>query len=99
MRGETLKPIRPRQPTKLEISLTRAALLPTWQTAAAIGQHAGIPARTSLAVLQAKANEWQLETRLARIDGHNQVHMFRKRRMVQVIGVTVPSADEEGEVD
>jgi 3-hydroxyisobutyrate dehydrogenase-like beta-hydroxyacid dehydrogenase len=90
-------PLRTKPLTKLQLNLIRAALLPTWQTAAAIAQHAGCPARTAITALKTNATEWQLETRLARIDGHNQVHMFRQRRMVQVMGVTVPMDDEEEE--
>lgn len=86
-----------RPPTKLEANMIRAALLPTWQTAAAIAQHAGVPARTAVTVLKKQATDWQLETRLVRIDGHNEVHMFRQRRMVQMLGVMVPMGDEETE--
>lgn len=88
-------PIRAKPLTKLQLNLIRAALLPTWQTAAAIAQHAGCPARTAITALKTHATEWLLETRLARIDGHNQVHMFRQRRMVQVMGVTVPVDDDD----
>lgn len=87
--------MRTKAPTKLQLNLIKAALLPTWQTAAAIAQHAGLPARTAITALKAHATDWQLETRLARIDGHNQVHMFRQRRMVQVMGVAVPTDDDE----
>lgn len=82
-----------RPPTKLETGLIHAALLPTWQTAAAIAQHAGVPARTAVAVLKRQSEDWQLEVRTARIDGHNEVHMFRLRKpvkLVQVMGVAMP---------
>lgn len=93
----TLPLARTKAPTKLQLNLIKAALLPTWQTAAAIAQHAGLPARTAITALKAHSTEWGLETRLARIDGHNQVHMFRQRRLVQVMGVTVPMDDDEDE--
>lgn len=87
-----------RPPTRIQTNLIRAALLPTWQTAAAIAQHAGVPTRTTITVLRRMSTEWQLETRTLRIDGHNEVHMFRQRRLMQVMGVTVPVDDEEAQV-
>lgn len=91
-------PRRPNMPpTVRDVALIRAMVLPAWQTAAAIAQHAGVPARTAITVLKKNATDWQLETKLVRIDGHNQVHMFRQRRMVQVMGVAVPQGEEETE--
>lgn len=90
--------VRSRPPTKLERTLIQAALLPTWQTAAAIAQHAGVPARTALVVLKSHATDWRLENRLVRIDGHNQINLFRQRQMQMVMGVTVPMEQEEIEV-
>ena len=84
-------------PTKLQLNLIKAALLPTWQTGAAIAQHAGVPARTAITALKANATEWRLETRLVRVDGHNEVHMFRQRQIVQVMGVAVPVGGDEAE--
>lgn len=86
-----------RPPTKLERNLVQAALLPTWQTAAAIAQHAGVSARTAVTLLKAQANEWRLEVRRVRVDGHNEVTMFRQRKVVQVMGVTIALEEEEGE--
>lgn len=97
-RGEVMRLARPRQPTKLERTLIQAALLPTWQTAAAIAQHAGVPARTALTVLKTYATDWKLENRLVRIDGHNQINLFRQRSMHMVLGVTIPDEQEEAEV-
>ncbi|MBA3591810.1 hypothetical protein [Methylibium sp.] len=82
----------------MKLRWVRDALLPTWQTAAAIAMHAGVPARTAIAVLNHCANDWKLETKIARMDGHNQVHLFRQRKMIQIMGVTVPQ-DEEEEVE
>lgn len=93
--GRALSATRP--PTMLQVKLIRAAMLPTWQTAAAIAQHAGVPARTALTVLKRSATDWMLEAKLVRIDGHNQVHMFRQRRIVLVMGVSVPQDEEEVE--
>lgn len=81
-------------PTKLQVDKIRISLLPTWQTAAAIAQHAGVPARTAITVLKRSATDWQLECKLVRIDGHNQVHMFRQRKLAMVLGVAVPMPDE-----
>jgi hypothetical protein len=89
---------RSRPPTKLERTLIQAALLPTWQTAAAIAQHAGVPARTALTVLKAYANDWRLEGRRVRVDGHNEVSMWRQRSTRMVMGVTVAEDQEEAEV-
>ncbi len=85
-------------PTKLQQNLIRASLLSTWQTAAAIALHAGVPARTAVTVLKRSATEWKLDARRVRVDGHNEVLMFRQRKMIQVMGVTVPQ-DEEEEVE
>lgn len=87
-----------RPPTKLQVSLIQAALLPAWQTAAAIAQHAGVPARTAVTVLKRNATDWRLEHRLVRIDGHNEVNMFRQRRFVQVLGVSM-AVNEEAELE
>ena len=84
------KPLTPPQ-----LKLIRARLLPTWQTAAAIAQHAGFPAKTVLTILRKNANDWGLENRVIRIDGHNEVHMFRKRQMILVMGVSFPMAEDE----
>jgi hypothetical protein len=81
-------------PTLLQRALVHAALLPTWQTAAAIAQHGGVPARTAFTVLQRHANEWHLEMRRVRIDGHNEISVWRQRRMQVVMGVSVPVEEE-----
>lgn len=86
-------------PTKLQVNLIRASLLSAWQTAAAIAQHAGVPARTAVTVLKAKETEWQLETRMVRVDGHNEVRMVRQRVMVKVMGVTMPQAEPHADFE
>lgn len=77
-------------------------LLETWLPVAAIAHMAGIPTKTALALLQRKCHEWALECRRVRIDGHNPVHMYRKRsqRRQLVMGVWMPVAEipEEEEV-
>lgn len=93
MRSERGKPS-----TQIQRTLIQAALLPTWQTAAAVAQHAGVPTRTAYAVLQKYANVWNLECRSVRIDGHNAVSMFRKRVLVRVMGVSIPQDVQESEL-
>lgn len=75
--------------TKVQLDLIRSVLLPAWQTAAAIAMHARLPARTALVVLKA-ADGWGIESKLVRIDGHNQVHVFRLRPVQIVLGVAMP---------
>jgi hypothetical protein len=81
--------------TAAELKQVRARLLPTWQTGAAIAQHAGLPAKTTIAALTKKANEWGLERRVIRIDGHNEVSLWRKRQLTMVLGVSFPMAGDE----
>lgn len=91
---------RPRPLTRDQLRLVQSRLLSTWQTAAAIGQHCGLPARTVLAALKQHEREWGLEMRTTRIDGHNQVHVWRRRQRMLVMGVTFTlpgDNDEEGE--
>ena len=86
---------RTRKLSKQEVRLVRSRLLPTWQSGAGIAMHAGLPAKTVLAALKRYANEWGVETKLIYLDGHNQVHMFRARQRVLVMGVSFPmDADE-----
>lgn len=81
------------------LKLVQTRLLPTWQTSAAIAQHCGLPARTVLAALKRHQSEWGLEMRTTRIDGHNQVHMWRRRQRVLLMGVSFPvdGDNEEGD--
>ncbi len=92
-------PARYKPANKQELVLIRSRLLPTWQTAAAIAQHCGLPARTVLAALKRHEQDWALETRMVRIDGHNQVHVYRRRQRILVMGVTfsVEADEEQGE--
>lgn len=75
-----------------------AALLPTWQTGAAIAMHVGIPAKTAVSILRRHANAWGLENRKVRVDGHNEVNMYRRRHKVLVLGVLMPLDGDEEEV-
>lgn len=96
----TLRHRQVRLITAAEKRVILSRLLPTWQTAAAIAQHSGLPARTVLALLKAKGEDWGLETRLARVDGHNEVHMFRQRQHILVMGVSFPMvADDQEEAE
>ena len=91
---------RPKPATPAQVKLIRTRLLPTWQTSAAIGQHCGLPARTVLAALKKFQIDWGLEMRTVRIDGHNQVHLWRMRQRTMVLGVTFSlpgDNDDEGE--
>lgn len=91
---------RPKPLTREQKRLIRNRLLSTWQTSAAIAQHCGLPARTVLAALQHNEREWGLEMRTVRLDGHNQVHLWRMRQRVLVMGVTFTlpgDNDDEGE--
>ena len=84
--------------TRQQIKLVQSRLLSTWQTSAAIAQHCGMPARTVLAALKRHQSEWGLETRPLRVDGHNQVHLWRRRQRVLVMGVSFPmDGDNEDE--
>jgi hypothetical protein len=86
---------RPLDRQQLKIVQTR--LLSTWQTSAAIAQHCGLPARTVLAALKRYEREWGLQMR---IDGHNQVHLWRRRQRLLVMGVSFPlPGDNDEEVE
>jgi len=84
-----------------QLKLVQTRLLSTWQTSAAIAGHCGLPARTVLAALKKHEREWGLEMRTMRLDGHNQVHLWRRRQRLLVMGVSFPlpgDDDNEGEV-
>lgn len=81
--------------TRDEIDAVRAKVLPTWQTAAAIGRHANVPAQTAVAVLKQFATEWRLQGRMVRVDGHNIIRMYRQQPVIQVLGVAMPFEEDE----
>ena len=74
-------------------------LLFTWQPMAAIAQHAGVTNERAHEVLQRKRLDWNLDWQEARIDGHNNVHFYRKKRQnkVCVMGVWMPEKAQECE--
>lgn len=89
---------KPRPLDRQQLKILHTRLLSTWQTSAAIAQHCGLPARTVLAALKKHEREWGLETRPLRMDGHNTVHVWRKRQRLLVMGVSFPMPDDnEGE--
>lgn len=96
----TIPLVRAKPATRDQLTLIKSRLLSTWQTAAAIAQHCGLPARTVLAALKRHQSDWALEMRTTRLDGHNQVHLWRKRQRVLVMGVSFPMpGDNEEEVE
>lgn len=74
----------------------QSLLLGTWLPVAAIAHLAELPTKTALAILQRRCHDWGLECRRVRIDGHNAVHLYRKRNQQRqmVMGVWVPVAPE-----
>lgn len=82
-----------------QLRIVRTRLLSTWQTSAAIAQHCGLPARTVLAALKRHETEWGLEMRTMRLDGHNQVHLWRRRQRILVMGVTFPLPGDDDSED
>lgn len=84
---------------KHEIGLdvrVRNVLLDTWLPVAAIASMLKIPTKTALAILQRNQIKWGLICVRVRIDGHNPVHLFRKRAQdrIQVMGVWMPVKQE-----
>jgi len=82
-----------------QLKLVQTRLLPTWQTSAAIAQHCGLAARTVLTALKKHETEWGLEKRVVRIDGHNCVHLWRRRQRILVMGLSFPMGTDDAEDD
>lgn len=81
----------------VDLNLLRQHLIMTWQPVAAIAYHADIPIKTALTGLLKLEQMGEVKKSLVRIDGHNQVHLFKKLDYTKLFNVRVPvdtSGDE-----
>jgi hypothetical protein len=74
----------------VDLDLIRKHLIKTWQPVSAIAYHAEIPVKTALKGLLILEENGEAKKSRVRIDGHNEVHLFKKLEYTKVFGVVVP---------
>lgn len=80
----------------VDLELLRKHTIKTWQPVAAIAHHANIPVRTALKGLLVLEQRGEVKKSRVRIDGHNEVHLFKRLEYTTVFNIRVP-VDTSGE--
>lgn len=75
---------------KVDIDLIRSKLIKTWQPVAAIAFYADIPVRTALRGLLQLEAAGEVKKARVRIDGHNEVHLFKKIEYTRAFNMRLP---------
>lgn len=81
-----------------DLDLLRKHVIYTWQPVAAIAYHANIPVKTALCGLIKLEKAGEVKKSLVRIDGHNQVHLFKKLQYTKIFNVVIPVDNSEDEM-
>lgn len=63
------------------------ALIPTWQSLAAISFISGLPVKTCETILVEMYNDGEVKCRRAILDGHNRTYIFKKPNYMVILGV------------
>lgn len=75
---------------EIDPKLVENELLLTWQPVAAIAYRADVPTKTALKVLKQLADKGMVKVTKARLDGHNEVHLFKKIEYTRMMSQIVP---------
>lgn len=77
---------------KIELSL-----LDTWQPVACIAARCDISAKMALSLLLSMRDDGKVLMSKVRIDGHNQVHAFKRAKYRRVLGMRVVDSSSDVE--
>lgn len=77
------------------IQKVKSALIPTWQSLAAIAYLTGLPVRTVEKICIELWNKGEIKATRARLDGHNKVHLFKSVEYITVFGQRMPVEKDE----